>query len=100
MKEKTIVSFIELLEDIKESGLSIPAYCEENDMYPSAIYNKWSEINKNHKNHPRYDEIAELYNSIRVKAVNEEEVDSENCTEISYDRDDKGHILYYKYKIS
>ena len=99
MKEKTIVSFIELLEDIKESGLSIPAYCEENDMYPSAIYNKWSEINKNHKNHPRYDEIAELYNSVRVKTVSEEEVDSENCTEISYDRDDKGHILYYKYKI-
>ena len=100
MKEKTILSFIELLNNIKESGLTIPGYCEENGMHASSIYNKWSDFINNHKDHPRYKEVVQLYNDVRDHGkVSEEKIDSENCTEITYDRDENDHIVYYKYKI-
>lgn len=100
MKEKTILGFIELLENIKESGLTIPGYCEKNNMYPQTVYNKWSDFYKNHQDHPRFQEVVDLYNEVREHGkVSEETVESENFTEVKYERDEEGHILYYDYKI-
>ena len=104
MKEKTILSFVDTLKKIKESNKSIAAYCKENNISKQSIYDKMYEFKRttDYSNNT-YNEVVDLYNSItsddKIEETTEEIVDSENFTEVKYERDDNGKILYYDYKI-
>lgn len=120
MKEKTILSFKETLINIKESGLSISAYCEKFDLNRQSIYDKIQEFKRttDHRNEI-FNEIIDLYNSItgskkynkvnktkdiidensETKSSYKEPKDTGNSTEISYERDEQDHIIYYNYRI-
>ena len=110
MKEKTLKEFATLLEKIDESGMSISAYCDTFKLNKQSIYCKWNEFEKTaDEDTPYYNEIMNHYynikengkriNSSDLKSTTEEKVDSDNYTEVSYERDDNDHILYYSYKI-
>ena len=121
MKEKTILSFIEQLKQIKEENLTISSYCKKHNINNQSIYNRMHEFEKTtSKDNSYYNEVVDLYNSILTKgdkkykkvsvSENEEEiaeetvaysepVDTGNYTEVNYERDEEGHIIYYFYKI-
>ena len=103
MKESTINSFINLLNKIKASGLSIAAYCEKNDdiKSPSAIYDKFANFKKSvDETNPHYSEVIELYNSIvNPKIVSKDNIDTDNRSEINYLRDEEGKIQSYEFAI-
>jgi hypothetical protein len=118
MREKTILSFIETLEDIKDSGLSINAYCKAEGKDPQSIYSKMQNFKKNvDSTTDYYNKVVSLYNSIvgrkeydkisQPKSIKEpeevsfvEKQDSDtNLTEVDYERDEDGKIVYYSYKI-
>jgi predicted DNA-binding protein YlxM (UPF0122 family) len=111
MKEKTILSFIETLKAIKDSGLSISAYCSANDIKKQSIYDRMHEYRRTMDHSTEsYNEVVNLYNSIVNKneqydkieseePVSVEEVESLNATEVGYERNSDGKIVYYTYKI-
>lgn len=105
MKEKTIQHLQETLNDIKASGLSISDYCIKEGKKAQAIYDKMGEFKKSvDTEHPLYSTITTLYEEIKHPVVEEksaytEPVDTGNYTEVNYERDEKGKILYYDYKI-
>jgi hypothetical protein len=113
MKEKTLLSFIDTLKDIKEAKMSIAGYCKENGLNSQSIYDRMHEFKRTtDQSNSNYNKVVELYNSIvsggdriyskvnKAKApVTEEKIDSDNCTEVKYERDEDGKIIYYDYKI-
>lgn len=113
MKEKTLLSFIDTLKNIKEAKMSIAGYCKENGLNTQSIYDRMHEFKRTtDQSNTNYNEVVELYNSIvsggdrtyskvnKAKApVTEEKIDSDNCTEVKYERDEDGKIIYYDYKI-
>ena len=104
MKEKTILKFIEQLKDIKAEGTSIAAYADKRSLCRQTIYNRFKDFQQTCKDSPYYEEVTDLYNSIvngecENKVAYTEPVDTGNYTEVHYDRDEEGHIVYYNYKI-
>jgi hypothetical protein len=115
MKEKTILSFIETLKSIRKSKMSIASYCKENGLSCQSIYDKMHEFKRTtDQSNSSYNEVVELYNSIvtngersyekvskakDVCEVSTEEIESSNFTEVKYERDNDGKIVYYDYKI-
>lgn len=105
MKEKTILKFIEQLKDIKAEGASVAAYADKHSLCKQTIYNRFRDFQQTCKDSPYYEEVTDLYNSIiygkceENKVAYTEPVDTGNYTEVDYDRDDEGHIIYYNYKI-
>ena len=104
MKEKTILKFIEQLKDIKAEGTSIAAYADKHSLCRQTIYNRFKDFQQTCKDSPYYEEVTDLYNSIvngecENKVAYTEPVDTGNYTEVHYDRDEEGHIVYYNYKI-
>ena len=117
MKEKTILKFIEQLKDIKAGGMSIAAYADKHYLCKQTIYNRFRNFQETCKDSPYYEEVTDLYNSIvygdndstmfkaeydpnaKDNVTYTEPVDTGNYTEVHYDRDEEGHIVYYNYKI-
>lgn len=114
MRVKTILSFIETLQKIKDSGLSISAYCKANGKEPQSIYSKMQNFkNSVDSTTEYYNKVIGLYNSIvdkedqkynkipeeqKVVSVDTQDSDT-NLTEINYERDEDDRIIYYSYKI-
>lgn len=75
MKKSTIKKYITILEDIKNSGKSIKAYCEENGISVANIYQVKSKLEETNE---LYHEFMSLYNSITGrKSYNEELIEVE-----------------------
>ena len=75
MKKSTIKKYITILEDIKKSGKSIKAYCEENGISVANIYQVKSKLEETDE---LYHEFMSLYNSITGrKSYNEELIEVE-----------------------
>jgi len=99
--QKTISSFTTLLKTIKDSGLSLDEYCKQNDLNKASIQARMSDFRKSVDSIDAnlYQEGLDLYKSICPKTHYQEPVDTGNYTEITYDRDEDNHIIYYNYKI-
>lgn len=66
MRQSTIVKFIELLEDIKDSGLSISQYCKQNGKTASYVYITINNIKKSlDETDALYRKALDLYEEIK-----------------------------------
>lgn len=117
MKQSTLKKYIEILKDIKYSGKSIHAYCKEKGLYAQGIYGTIKRLKEQHiEESELVSELLSLYyevlgrcNKDRIETnVNtsleevpssEEEIDTDDKSEISYIRDEEEKIKFYKYQI-
>ena len=122
MKQSTLKKYINILTDIKISGLSIKTYCVSKGISPQNIYNTINKLKQQNKEESEMvSELFSLYNEVsnRRKSVDfvhveeeipanctaastiniENEVETDDTAETSYIRDDEGKIKFYKYQI-
>lgn len=105
MKVSTLKKYIGILTDVKESGLGLSAYCKQMGINYSNITQTIYNLRKQHNEESEMvSELLSLYNEVVGKTstpvvTSSEEVDGENHVNVSYERDENGKILCYKYKI-
>lgn len=105
MKVSTLKKYIEILTDVKNSGLGLSAYCKKMGINYNNITQTIYNIRKQHDEESEMvSELLSLYSEVTGKSSNPqttstEVIDSENHVNVSYERDENGKILCYKYKI-
>lgn len=121
MKEKTILALKSDLIYMKENHLSIKEFCEMNGKKPKSIYDKVAEYKKTTDvDMERYNEIVNLYESVKQQSdasntetcevpttlfpeeetgTIEEEIDTDDRTQVSYTRNENNNIIRYNYCI-
>lgn len=104
MKVSTLKKYIGILTDVKNSGLGLSAYCKQMGINYSNITQTIYNLRKQHDEESEMvSELLSLYNEVTGKTctpvASVEEIDSENHVSVSYERDENGKILCYKYKI-
>lgn len=112
MKQETIDKFISNVDDCVKSGLSRAAYCKNNKMGQAYFTRTLRSILNSYKNGKLDDDNfgkvvdaasklggGKLVNMLQDKETYIQQVDSEDRTETSYERDSNGKIKYYVYKI-
>lgn len=105
MKVSTLKKYIEILNDVKNSGLGLSAYCKKMGINYNNITRTIYNLRKQHdKESELVSELLSLYSEVTGKSsvphvTSVEEVDSENHVSVSYERGEDGRILCYKYKI-
>jgi hypothetical protein len=98
MKQTTLKKYINILTDIKCSGMNIKNYCILNNISYQNIYavvKKLKEVND--EEDEMVDQLLSLYNEICHP--NKVVEDTDDRAEISYLRDEDGRIQYYQYQI-
>ena len=101
MREQTYQKFINLLKEIKESGLSVNQYYKQVAEKSSVnFYKKLKQIKEdtNPKTQKLRNQALSGYEDLKVK-VDIEVVDNDQQSEISNVRDEEGKIIYYQYCI-
>lgn len=105
MKVSTLKKYIEILNDVKNSGLGLSAYCKKMGINYNNITRTIYNLRKQHDEESELvSELLSLYSEVTGKSsvphvTSVEEVDSENHVSVSYERGEDGRILCYKYKI-
>ena len=113
MRQSTIKKYLQLLKDIKNSGLSIQEYCNttkkaNKDTIYCTIYN----IRKQHLEESELvSELLSLYNEVSKRSIQskslieedilevEETIETDDVAETAYIRDNDNKIRFYKYQI-
>ena len=107
LKESTINKYRNILNNIKETGLSVSAFFQELGESPTTFFSTMAKIKKEaEEGVESLKELVDLYNSIiskdknfRLEKATEEVVDSENFVETKYIRNSEGKIIEYSYII-
>ena len=105
MKVSTLKKYIKILTDVKNSGLGLSAYCKKMGINYNNITQTIYNIRKQHDEESEMvSELLSLYSEVTSKFSNPqttstEVIDSENHVNVSYERNEDGKILCYKYKI-
>lgn len=93
MKQSTIKKYTKILLEVKKSNKKLKQYCAEHGLNYHSIVNTMSSLRKANNN----EELIKLYKE--VTSDNKEIIDTDDRAEISYLRDNDGHIQYYCYEI-
>lgn len=109
MKQETVEKFISNVENCIASGLTRTAYCKENKMGHSyfsrtlrTILNAYKSGKLDETTFSKVTDVASklgVSNILSEKDSYTQQLDSEDKTETSYERDENGKIKYYCYKI-
>lgn len=95
MKNSTIEKYIKILKEIKESGKSIKAYCDENGIKVANLYQVKNKIaNSVDKTNELYNEFLTLYNEILTNPIDKDiipysELFKEEYVESDYEESDE-----------
>lgn len=95
MKQETLIKYLELLQNIQSTNSTIQEYCKNHSTSYSNIINTISKI-RNSEDSILKQQIMNLYQDLTNSYSAPE---SDNRSEISYERDNDGHIQYYAYTI-
>ncbi len=95
MKQSTIKKYTNILNSVKNSGLSLHAYCKQNGLNYAAISVLFANLRK--ENSEETKDLISLYSQITRKSV--ENLDTDDKSEISITRDENNKIISYNYKI-
>lgn len=99
MKNSTVQKYIDILKEIKESGKSIKAYCEENGLSVSNIYRVKCRLEVSNE---LYREFMTLYHQITKRnygydeEILEEETSTNEIDKVTIVRDSEEKIIEYK----
>ena len=95
MRQSTIKKYTDILNSVKDSGKSLRAFCNENNISYSNLRSLFAELRKNQLKETQ--NLVNLYNQITNKFV--ENLDTDDRAETTITRDDNGKIISYNYKI-
>ena len=110
IREKTIEKYSKILDEIKESGLSINKFFKTKSER-ATFFNTICKIKKEAESgREKITEFLNKYNEIVERSVSTkfgdsdtietiEEIDNDQSSEVSNVRNDDGKIIYYQYKI-
>jgi len=98
MKQSTVKKYTDILLAVKKSGKKLKSFCKEGGISYNNITGAISSLKKQHDNET--DEVKHLLN-LYNEVVGHKEilVETDDRAEISYIRDENGHIKYYSYQI-
>lgn len=102
MKQTTLKKYLDILQSVKDSGQTLREYCKS---HPEISYNNITTticyIKKMKEEESEMaSKILTLYNQVTSgKTLSSCEVETDSVAEISYERDEEGHIKYYSYNI-
>lgn len=111
MKQSTLKKYLDILQEVKESGKTLHQYCNS---HPNLSYNSIiqtvSKIREmNEEESEMVSMILTLYGQVTTKSIESFDTQAENLTscevetdttaETSYERDEDGKIKYYRYQI-
>ena len=106
MKQSTLKKYLNILKAVKESNKTLKDYCKDADISYNQIVKTISKIRELRDFETELvDQILCLYGEITTRSIESSEnltsckVDTDDKSEISYERDENGKIKYYKYKI-
>lgn len=95
MRQVTIKKYTDLLNAVKNSGLSLFTYCKQHDIKYSSISALFTNLRK--ENSEETKELLNLYSQVINKGI--ENLDTDDKSEISITREEGGRIISYNYKI-
>ena len=106
MKQSTLKKYLNILKAVKESNKTLKDYCKDADISYNQIVKTISKIRELRDFETELvDQILCLYGEITTRSIESSEnltsckVDTDDKSEISYERDENGKIKYYKYEI-
>lgn len=104
MKISTLKKYINILKDVKKSGLSIRQYCKLNNMNVANIYATINSLKKQHEEDSELvSELISLYNELTKKEIKneckEESVNEDNRSNVKYVRNNSGQIQQYNIEV-
>ncbi len=97
MKQSTIKKYIEILQNVKDSGEKLSKYCSKNGISYNNIRRTISNLRKQ-KTSIEQEHLINLYNEL-VRSKIKETVETDDRAETSYIRNNEGNIQYYEYQI-
>ena len=106
MKQSTLKKYLNILKAVKASNKSLKDYCKAKNLSYNYVIQTIGKIRELHDFESELvDEILCLYGEVTTKSKESSEnltscqVDTDDRSEISYERDENGKIKYYKYEI-
>lgn len=106
MKQSTLKKYLNILKAVKASNKSLKDYCKDKNLSYNYVIQTIGKIRELHDFESELvDEILCLYGEVTTKSIESSEnltscqVDTDDKSEISYERDENGKIKYYKYEI-
>lgn len=97
MKKSTIIKYTKILQDAQKSGKKFRTFCKQHNLNYNGIVATISMLKrKNNKETEEITNLINLYNEIVSKKT---PVETDDRAEVSYIRDEEGHIEYYSYQI-
>lgn len=112
MKQTTLKKYLNILQEVKDSGKTLRQYCISNsNISYNSIIQTISKIREmNQEESEMVSKILTLYKQITTKSsknfnpkqeysIAYQDVETDSSAEISYERDEEGKIKYYAYQI-
>jgi hypothetical protein len=100
MRKTTLNKYLKILQEVKESGKTLKEYCNDNTNLYSSVTQTISKIREmNQEESEIVSTILTLYSQVTNTKLTTCNVDTDTPSEISYERDENGKIIYYKYEI-
>ena len=100
MRKTTLNKYLKILQEVKESGKTLKEYCNDNNNLYSSVTQTISKIREmNQEESETVRTILNLYSQVTNTKLTTCNVDTDTPSEISYERDENGKIVCYKYEI-
>lgn len=100
MKQSTIKKYLNLLNNVRESGVTLRTYCIQNKLNYHGVCQMISHLKKtNNGKSNDVNTLLDLYDIVVSKKIVEENIETDDAAETSYLRDEEGKIQYYCYQI-